>query len=198
MLKVTLATLLLITLLLELVFLFMNLQHYSSFKFSQTAYLLLLKFPSLLAMIVGPGVLFATTYFISTLYSNNEFISLLSAGVSYFRIVRPVLILSIIFTTGFFVFNEYVRNPSDIKYDNAYSEFSEYSVDEFKNDNRNISLQDTDHNLTIRCGRYIDRSKRLENINISVFDDNNDFKEKIYSPEATWDEENGIWVLNDS
>ena len=59
-----------------------------------------------LMLLVAVSMLFSITYFLSNMSANNELISLYSAGLSKFRIILPILILSFLVTLLFFAFNE--------------------------------------------------------------------------------------------
>lgn len=59
-----------------------------------------------LMLLAAVSMLFSITYFLSNMSANNELISLYSAGLSKFRIILPILILSFLVTLLFFAFNE--------------------------------------------------------------------------------------------
>ena len=59
-----------------------------------------------LMLLAAVSMLFSITYFLSNMSANNELISLYSAGLSKFRIILPILIMSFLVTLLFFAFNE--------------------------------------------------------------------------------------------
>ena len=58
-------------------------------------------------MLISISVLFSITYFLSNLSANNELISLYTAGLSKLKILRPLILLSIVLTLFFFIFNDF-------------------------------------------------------------------------------------------
>ena len=184
--KLCVATTLLTSFMMMIIDMFINFQIYSDLKGAQIITLMILHFPNSLSLVVGPAFLFATTYFISSLYSNNEFISLLSAGISYRRIIIPIIIVAIFFTGLLFLFNENIKIPADMQYDKKRYEFTNISESRTK-DNRNVSLSDRKNNITVRAQRYIDNQKKLEKVNIATFTDDNILNEKIVADNAIYD-----------
>ena len=195
--RLSLYTTLLTSFMMMIIEMFISFQMYSHMKAVQMLMLMLLHFPNSISLVVGPSLLFATTYFISSLYSNNEFICFLSAGISYKRIILPIIIIAIGFTAGFFLFNEKVKIPFDLKYDQKKIEFTNASSS-FSKDNRNVSLSDRENNITIRASRYVDNRQRLEKLDIATFTPENTLDEKIMADSAEYDNKSGKWILKNA
>ena len=195
--KLSVYTTLLTSFMMMIIEMFISFQLYSNMKTVQMLTLMLLHFPNSVSLVIGPALLFATTYFISSLYSNNEFICFLSAGISYRRIILPIIIIALIFTGLLFAFNERIKIPFDLKYDQKKIEFSKAS-DSFTKDNRNVSLSDRERNVTIRAGRYIDSKQRLERLDIATFTPENTLDEKVTADSADYNAKSKIWNLKNA
>lgn len=195
MLKISSLAMLFITFLLLVVELFINFQRYTSMLPTQTVTLLVLKIPFYLSLVAGPAALFSTTFFISTLYSNNEFISLLSAGVSYRRAIRSILVLSLIYTVFFFGFNEKVKNPADIKYDEKRLEYTNPTAARIQNDSRNITLNDNENGVSVKVNRYIDREQRIDGVHLIVLDKDGNLQKKVFAQSGKWNDSEKRWDL---
>lgn len=71
-----------------------------------------LSLPEYLMLVSSISLLFATTYFFSTLSANNERIALLNAGLSPWRLRVPVIVLGIILTLIGMVYQDQFLNKA--------------------------------------------------------------------------------------
>ncbi|MBS0617879.1 MAG: LptF/LptG family permease [Spirochaetes bacterium] len=71
--------------------------------------------PSFITYIVPPALMFSIAFTISNFNRNFEITVMLAAGRPFSRILRPILIFSIILAGGFFLLNEYVAFPASYK-----------------------------------------------------------------------------------
>lgn len=195
-LKIALSTLLMCTLMMLLVELFAKFSVYTAsyMNLRRTLYLLFLRIPYAINMTAGPALLFATTFFVSSIYSNNELIALLSAGVPYRRIVSPLIILSLFLSGCMFLFNEFVYIPSSVKYQTTLDMYQNYDSSR-EGDNSNIFYTDRTNNFVIKADKYTDSRKELSGVILVFKNENGSIEERISSPQAIFDEKLDIWVL---
>ncbi len=194
---VGLITLLLCTLMLVSVDLFMHIDSYVNsevgafmiFKLS------LLYAPEALIFALGPSLLFSATYYLSQMQANNELISLYSAGISYKRIIIPILFLGFFFSLFQFGFNELVAIPSSrgrkVVQDELFGLRSTF-------DNRNITLSDPEGRFVVHATRYNDETKTIRSLTLVLLDDKGELQSRIDATGASWDEERSVWKLTDA
>ncbi len=192
--SVALLTLLLCTLMLLSIDLFANLDSYLTKEVpaSVIAKLTLLYAPEALLFSLGPSLLFSASFFLSQLQANNEMICLLGCGHSYRRIVLPILLLGLLFSSFQFVFSEYVHIPlskeREAQEDTLFGLRSTY-------DNRNITLRDPEGSFVVHARHYSEREKRLSQVMLVLIDDTGSLQSRIDAPWAFWEEEEGRWRL---
>ena len=154
--------------------------------------LTLLYTPQAVLFALGPSLLFSATYFLSQLQANNEFICLLGSGLSYRRIITPILVLGILFSLLEFGFGEYVFIPAErtreMKQDELFGLRSTY-------DNRNITLRDPDGNYVVHAKQYSDEQKRLAQVLLVLLDDEGAMKARVDAAWAFWEEERETWRM---
>ena len=196
-LKIAISTILITTSLMLIIDLFINFQVYTAIKIKQMLHLIFLHTPYSIDLVTPPSLLFSTTYFISSLYSNNEFICFLSAGIAYRRIIRPIIFISIFLTLALFIFNEHVKIPANVKYDNKKIEYQQKD-NSTNNDNRNVSLTDKKNNITVRANRYYDDTEELVSITMVTYDDKRAIKNKITAKSAYFDRTDDKWVMENA
>jgi lipopolysaccharide export system permease protein len=194
--KVACITLLLCTFMLVSVDLFSNLDTYiqnnaprfTIFKLS------ILHVPEAALYALAPSLLFSATFFFSQLQANNEMICLYNAGISYKRIVLPVLLLGLFFSLANFAVNELLAIPftrqRSVMENEMFGLSSTY-------DNRNITLSDLEGGFVIHASSYNDSRKRISNVVLVLKDEKGNLVQRIDAPSATWEEENGYWIFKD-
>ncbi|MDT4761474.1 LptF/LptG family permease [Sphaerochaeta sp. PS] len=194
--KVGLVTLSLCTLMLVSVDLFMHLDSYVTGQLpSLTIFRLsLLYIPEALVFALAPSLLFAVTYHLSQMQANNELISLYNSGISYMRIILPILILGICFSLVQFGFNELLAIPSSKSRSVMQNElFGLKSTF----DNRNITLSDPMGRFVVHASHYNDERKRISSLTLVVQDEVGSIQSRIDATSATWDEKRLVWTLDD-
>lgn len=196
LLKIAVVTLMLCTLMMLLVELFANFSTYteSYMNFSRASFLLILRIPYAISLTIGPSFLFATTFFISSLYSNNELISILSAGIPYRRLIAPIAIMALFISGLMFGFNELVYVPSIVKYKTTLDSYKNYDAS-FEGDNSNIFYSDTDDNFVVKADKYTDIREELTGLELIYKDENGEVESCITARSAGWDKENKRWNL---
>ena len=194
--KVGLITLLLCTLMLVSVNLFMNLDSYvnSELGFFTIFKLTLLYTPEALIFALAPSLLFASTYHLSQMQANNELISIYNAGISYRKIIIPILFLGLVFSLLQFAFTEMVAIPasrdSKVMQDELFGLRSTF-------DNRNITLSDPEQRFVVHASHYNDNTKTIRDLTLILQDETGQLKSRIDATSASWDEGLGIWTFFD-
>ena len=167
LLKIASVTLVLCTFMMLLVELFANFSTYTEpyMNFQRAVVLLALRIPYAISFTIGPAFLFATTFFISSLYSNNELISILSAGIPYRRLIQPICIMAFVISVLMFAFNELVYVPSIVKYKTTLDSYKNYDAS-YEGDNTNIFYSDSDNNFIVKADKYTDIKEELTGVEL--------------------------------
>ena len=117
----------------------------------------LLCIPEYFILVFSISLLFGSTYFQSSLSANNERIALLNAGVSKWRLFRPVFILAIILTLFGFILSESLLRELETKKTTLSEElFGSSST----RDSRNIVLKDG-NGYVVYTRRFIESEERI-------------------------------------
>ncbi len=117
----------------------------------------LLCIPQYFLMVFSISLLFASTYFQSTLSANNERIALLNAGISKWKLFLPIFILALFMTLFAFILNESALKALE----SARVRMSEELFGaESTQDSRNIVLN-ADNGYVIYTSRYVDNDGRI-------------------------------------
>lgn len=193
--KVGSITLILCTFMLISVDLFMNLDSFVTREIAPSVMfkLSLLYAPEALLLALAPSLLFSTTYFLSQLHANNEMITLLNAGISYKRIIGPILIVGLLFSFLQFGFQEQVAIP----WTRARSALQDEQFGlRSTSDNRNITLSDPRGEFIVHASHYIDGQKILRGVTLLLLDKEGKLTTRYDANEATWDSELEVWTLH--
>lgn len=150
---------------------------------------ILLSIPEYLLLVASISLLFATTYFLSTLTANNERIALLNAGISKWRLSLPIIVLSIILTFLGFMYQDRFLNRIISKHDEVEVELFGLSS---TRDTRNIALKD-DNGFVIYATRFNEDRNEIYNP-ILIFSDAEGIKLKVEGVRAIYND--GIWVFH--
>jgi lipopolysaccharide export system permease protein len=196
--KVFLTTLFMCVLLVLSVDLFANIDSYikNDVALIKILEVTLLYAPEATMLVLPPTILFSVTFFLSQLYANNEMISLLSGGISYKRVISPIIILGLFFSLFFFVFNEGLS--LNAKVDRASLQKELFNKESNDLNNSNITMRDSESNYVIYSSYYKESQKKLISVILVKQDSNNKVLYRVDAPEATWNEENGDWVFEDA
>ncbi|NQT58004.1 MAG: YjgP/YjgQ family permease [Bacteroidetes bacterium] len=183
---------------LEFVDLFTNINRYISNNVAVIDILkiFLLYIPKTIAYSLSPALLFSGTFVLAGLYSNNELISILNAGISYKKLVIPVIAIGIIMSLFSFIFNEYVVISTFKMKNELSSELLGFS-NSFNNSQIVIKTKsnNTNENYIIYYAKYYDDEQKKINDAVILFtDDDNRLTQRI---DASWGiyKENGFWEL---
>ena len=188
-LRIGMITSLLASLMLMGVDLFSNLDRYMSYNvtFLRALSITLLYFPEAFLLAMGPSFLFAVTYHLSMLHANNEIMAVLNAGVSFQRILRPVIILAIVLSALYFGFNELVAIPSTNEKDLKMQLVTDSTG---SSNNQDIALSDMQSGYMVYALVYSDSNQTLFNVTLvesspeGRLERRTDARRAVYDPEA--------------
>lgn len=195
--KVGFITLVLCTLMLVSVDLFTHLDSYvqSDVPAFIIFKLTLLYAPEAFLFALAPSLLFSATYHLSQMQANNELISLYNAGISYNKIIIPILLLGFLFSLFQFGFNELVAIPSSrtkkVIQDELFGLRSTF-------DNRNITLSDPEGRFVVHASHYNDETKTIRALVLVLQDDGGQLQTRIDATSASWNEQGRVWTLSDA
>ncbi len=117
----------------------------------------LLCIPQYFLMVFSISLLFASTYFQSTLSANNERIALLNAGISKWKLFFPIFILALVMTLFGFIINESALKALESA---RIRKAEELFGAESTQDSRNIVLK-AENGYVIYTQRYVDYDSRI-------------------------------------
>ncbi|MBK5200020.1 MAG: LptF/LptG family permease [Spirochaetaceae bacterium] len=196
--KVFLVTLFMFVLLVLSVDLFSNIDSYikNAVPLINILQITLLYAPEAMMLVLPPSILFSVTFFLSQLYSNNEMIALLSSGISNKKVITPIIILGIIFTIFFFLFNEGIS--LEAKVNRASLQKVLFNQNSSDLNNSNITMKDSKSKYVIYSSYYKEAEKKLISVILVKQDINNKILYRVDAPEASWNIENQDWVFDNA
>jgi lipopolysaccharide export system permease protein len=192
--SIALLAVLLCTLMLVSVDLFSHLDSYLTNKVDAftIARLTVLGVPEAVLFVLGPSLLFAATFYLSQMQANNEFICLLGSGLSYRRLVTPLLVVGLLLSFAQFGFSEQVYIPAyrlkNSAEDQMFGMHGTY-------DSNNITLTDEQGKYVVHAKQYNDKLKRLAQVMLVLTDDTGALQQRIDASWAFWEEDSGRWRL---
>ncbi|MFA5448792.1 MAG: LptF/LptG family permease [Sphaerochaeta sp.] len=195
--SVVLVTLLLTTLMMLSVDLFTNLDSYltGEVKGSLIAILTLLGTPQALLFALGPSTLFAVSYFLSQLEANNEMICLYGCGVSYRRLIIPILLLGLVLSAAQFTVAEAVQIPAQVK--RQQIEDGIFGL-RSTHDSRNLTISDPQGRYVVWAKYYNDRELLLSEVVLLLLDEGGSLAVRIDADRARWNPAEHLWVLENT
>lgn len=196
-LRIGIITSLLASLMLMGVDLFSNLDRYMSYNvtFMRALSITLLYFPEAFLLAMGPSFLFAVTYHLSMLHANNEIMAILNAGVSFQRILRPVIICAVLLSAAYFGFNELVAIPSTNQKDLKMQLITDSSGD---SNNQDIALSDMQRGYMVYASIYSDPNQTLFNVTLVESGPDGRIVRRTNAKRAVYDPEAGLWTFHDA
>ena len=145
--------------------------------------------PKIFHMLFPLSILFSVLFIISTLNQNNELLAIYSAGISNiqftFYLILTIFILTfiIIFTQDFYLPN---LTQKRIKLE------EQIFVKNLNLDNFNISKQGLENNI-IYVDIYNNTEKKIINVNILFFNNDNTLKSQYNADYAIYNEKLKVW-----
>jgi lipopolysaccharide export system permease protein len=152
--------------------------------------------PEASMLVLPPAMLFAVTFFLSQLFANNEMIALLSAGISYRKVVKPIIVFGILIAIAFFFISDGLSLTT--KVDREAMKEQLFKSNESALNNSNITMRDDEDNYVIYSSYYREDQKKLVNVILVKQDEKGRVQYRLDSPNASWNEDNLDWVFNDA
>ncbi|MGC9313557.1 MAG: LptF/LptG family permease [Sediminispirochaetaceae bacterium] len=178
---------------LEMVDLFSNLIRYLNNDASVSQILLVSLFylPKCATFSTPPALMFAIAFSLGNLYARNELISILGAGISFRRLIVPLLVIGILFSFGYFFFHEQVVIDT---YSRKNSLSQSLLGQKVSYSNTNITVLGSDNRNVYHADYYNDASRTLSGLTVVKRDGHGRFISRLESEWAQYSEETG-WTL---
>ncbi|MCR5612380.1 LptF/LptG family permease [Treponema sp.] len=179
----------------EIVDLFMNIWKYifNNVPVNVVLKTLLLYLPKTITYALPLSMLFATCYMLCILSAQNELVALFASGVSYIRVMLPLIIFSFILSICYFVFEDKVVVP-------CYSQYQTLKNDalhiEQELNSTNIVIRSEDGLLIYKAEVYEDAVMRLHGVLIVIRTEDKKLEAIVKAPSAQWDKNQERWVLS--
>ncbi len=182
-------------LILELVDMFSNLWRYynNDVTVLQMLKISLLYLPKCIFYSVPIALLFSIAFALGTMYANNELIAVLGAGISFYQLILPLILIGILLSGFQFWFENSVVIPTYKEKEKLYNTLVNKNV---SYDNKNVTVISDNNRAIYRAGYYNNRRKTLTDVMIVIKDERGNFKRRI---DAAWAEWNGkYWILHNA
>ena len=196
-LRIGLITSLLASLMLMGVDLFSNLDKYMNYNvtFPRALSITLLYFPEAFLLALGPSFLFAVTYHLSMLHANNEIMAVLNAGVSFQRMLRPVVICAILLSAAYFGFNELVAIPSTNEKELQMELITDATG---STNNQDIALSDMQSGYMVYASVYNDSNQTLFDVSLVESSPEGRIERRTDAQRAVYSQETDLWTFYDA
>lgn len=195
-LRTSLATLGICTLLVVAVEMFSSMNNYvtNALPFTDILYLAVLGLPEYLMMCASISFLFGTTFFLSQLESSNEMIMFLNAGLGYRRICRPIVLMILVVTILAFVFSQTIMIDAGVEHDRLSVEYFGQTSTQ---DSSDISVASIDGSYVVDSAYFSQDLGRLFDVTLVTRDEEGHIGGRTYASYADWSQEEGFWHLHD-
>ncbi|MCR4734222.1 MAG: LptF/LptG family permease [Treponema sp.] len=192
-----LGALIFVSLILNLVDLFMNISRYLELGVSAKSVITVMVYyiPKTVWYAAPIAFLFAVTYVLSDLYAHNEMQALFASGVSLFEFVLPIIVLSVFLAFGLFFLEDRLVVPNLEKKQNLQKTLLDEKQDA---NNENVVVISENSKIIYKAKRYRDDTKKLDTLYIIFRDENNSLDSIIYARNALWNDEKKVWDLQDA
>lgn len=189
-----LISLIFVSLILNLVDLFMNISKYLEMNAPAKDVLKVMLYYTPKTLWYGCPIafLFSVTYILSDLYANNEMEALFASGVSLYRFVFPVFVIAFFLSIGmFFLEDKLVVSNLDKK---IQLQNKLINAEESK-DSQNVVVQTDSSKLVYKALFYDDNNKELKRAYFIFRNDEKKLDAIIYANVARWDNNENKWIL---
>lgn len=184
-----------VSLILNLVDLFMNISRYLELSVPAKSVMLVMVYyiPKTIWYAAPIAFLFAVTYVLSDLYAHNEMQALFASGVSLYVFVIPIIVFAIFCSIGLFFLEDKLVVPYLEKKQTLQSTLLEEQKDA---NNENVVVLSENSKIIYKAKRYRDSQKRLDTLYIIFRTDEMTLDSIIYAKNAMWDEKTEVWKLD--
>ncbi len=190
-----LGALIFFVLILSLTDLFMNIWDYISKNVSSryVGLIMLYYIPKTVWYSVPMAMLFATAYMLSDLYAKNELLAVFASGISLFRFVLPLMVISVFMSLGLFFFEDKLV----VKTYARKMEMQENVIQpkQQKND-RPIVVMSEGGKIVYKATAFDGNNDRLYAVTILFRNADSSFDALISAETASWTDEH--WELRNS
>ena len=196
-LKIGIITSLLASFILMGVDLFANLDKYMNYNvgFMKALSITLLYFPEAVLLAIGPSFLFAVTYHLSMLHASNEIMAILNSGVSFQRILRPIIVSALLLSAVFFAFNEIVAIPSTNEKELRLELVTDATG---STNNQDIALCDMQSGYMVYANVYSDTDRTIYGVSLVESNPDGGLARRTDAQRAVYDDETGLWTFYDA
>ncbi|MBN2351170.1 MAG: LptF/LptG family permease [Spirochaetales bacterium] len=187
---VFLLTLVFFVVLLELIDLFAYLWSYIDKQVSigDILFIVLLYVPKCVSYAVPVAMLFAISYTLGMLYANNELIAVLGGGMSFFRLILPLIFIGFFMSVSVFVFEEKVVLPA-FKSKNERQAVVLQRPEAKAGPSADIGFIDRENDVLLKVDAYTPQDISLSGV--FIFDRGR--SRVVYSDRAVWD--GAAWIM---
>lgn len=149
--------------------------------------------PTCLGYALPPALLFAISYTLGSLYSSNQLIAILGAGIPFGKLIIPFLALGMLFSAGYFLFHENVIIYSQEK----KTALQQSLLGRRTNlNNPDVTVIGEDGRSIYRAEYYNDNKKTLSDLTIVHRNEDAELTSRIECDWAEYEKEKGTWVLH--
>lgn len=179
----------------EILDLFLNIWQYifNNVPVKTVLHILLLYLPKAVTYALPLSMLFATCYMLCQLSSQNELVAFFASGVSYFKLMLPLIVFALVMTQAYIVFEDKVVVP-------CYRTYTEMKNDylhiEKESNNDNIVIRSENGTIIYKADLYENGQKKLHGVLILIRNDAGDINYIIKANNASWNEGEKRWVLS--
>ena len=188
MIPVFINSLLFFVLILEMVDLFGNIWRYlnNDVPVLSILHVMLLYLPKCISYSLPIAILFAISFTLGNLYSNNELIAILGSGVPLIDFVRPLIVIGLVVSIGAFFFEENVVIDSYIK----KNDMTQMLWNQKQSlSNSNVIVYDTSKRIIYQADYYNDNSKTLSGVTVLFYSEDYGFEKRFEARYARWQDD---------
>ncbi len=180
-----LVAILFFVLIIQIIELFANLNRYitNNVPFSQVLIIQLLYIPKSISYALPIALLFSISFSMGVLYSNNELVAILGAGISFIRLVFPIIIMGLLFSVASFFFEDTLVIPMTRKKMNLSDSVLNISR---SFSNADITIIGSGGRVVYLADYYNDAAKSLTNVLVIIRAADGTFQERIQGRSAKW------------
>lgn len=151
----------------------------------------LLYLPKSVSFALPIAVLFAASFALGSMHSNNELISVFSAGISLIRFVLPLLVLGLLLSVGWYFFQERVVIDTYHRKNELSQQLLSVNRSPSQSD---VTVFSRGENTVYSADYYNSDTQTLSGLIVVQVNREGEFIRRINAERATWTE--GRWVLH--
>lgn len=191
--SIFLAAILFFVLILQLADLFSNLWRYFNNDISilQMGNIAFLYIPQCIAYSIPISLLFSISFTLGILYANNELIAILGSGISFYRLIVPFIVISLLLSIFNFWFNDQIVIPTVKEKNKLYKELLKINI---SYNQSNATVISDDNRIIYQTEYYDDKKQTITGVLIIVRDKDYSFLQRLDASWADWNGKN--WVLH--